>query len=474
MASLGSIYNNVTYSLAEQTRRLAELQEQTSTGSRVNRASDAPTDAYRIMRLNTQVQTLKTFTSNLDQVSSNLEMAHNALSQITETISKVGELLTQAQSETYGAESRATIAEEIDSILEQNVSLANTSHLGQYLFAGSRSATAPFEVTRSTSGSIIAVNYRGADDNLMVPVSSGVDMPGLLTGQCVFAADSRSTPVFLGDTGAKVGSGTSSIRGNVELIVSHNTTTFAAGSGLASGSAGNTDSIVGNHTLTIDASGATKTIRLDGGPAVTFDGSETNLLVTNAVGDTIHLDTTGWSDFSGDVAVSASARLSIDGGLSSTVVSSFTDNVAVTDSATGRILYVNAADLARTGSEYVSIPGTNDLFGTLIRLRDVLRNPQNLPHDQVMQMLDQSSSEVKEVNQVITRNMTAIGGRLQAIDILKDSLSAIQTQASQQASTLQDADITQVATSLARTQTLYEMTMSMAGKLLKISLLDYL
>ncbi len=46
--SLGNIYNNVSFALGLHTDALARLQEQASTGSRINRVSDGPSAAYRI------------------------------------------------------------------------------------------------------------------------------------------------------------------------------------------------------------------------------------------------------------------------------------------------------------------------------------------------------------------------------------------------------------------------------------------
>ena len=44
---LNNVYNNISFALARQTEALSRLQEQASTGSRINRPSDDPSTAYQ-------------------------------------------------------------------------------------------------------------------------------------------------------------------------------------------------------------------------------------------------------------------------------------------------------------------------------------------------------------------------------------------------------------------------------------------
>ena len=66
MPGLGAIYNTASASLREHAERLARLQEQAASGLRVNRASDAPSDAYRILKLHAQELSIQTYVKNAD------------------------------------------------------------------------------------------------------------------------------------------------------------------------------------------------------------------------------------------------------------------------------------------------------------------------------------------------------------------------------------------------------------------------
>ncbi|MCK4601956.1 MAG: hypothetical protein KAU28_05790, partial [Phycisphaerae bacterium] len=125
MSGWGAIYNNTLFGLQEQTRTLARLQEQVSSGARINRASDNPSDANRILRLRSQSYNLDHYIGNLDDVVLSLNHGYNLMSQVQDAVVSVKTALTQAASGSYSAENRATIATAVDSALEQAVSLAN-------------------------------------------------------------------------------------------------------------------------------------------------------------------------------------------------------------------------------------------------------------------------------------------------------------------------------------------------------------
>lgn len=472
MSGWGSIYNNTSYALAAQSELIAKLQEQASSGARVNRASDDPADAYQILRLSQQAQRYDLYSKNLESVISGLELGDTTLQQVSTSLTRAQSLVTQAASGTYTGDNRSVMGEEIDSLLEQMVSLANTKGMNGYIFGGNRSSAAPYEAQR-VNGKIVKVQYQGAASEMPVGVADGVEFAGNMVGERVFGTTAgRQAPEFTGTTGAKVGSATSSIRGDAWLTVSHKLTTFA---GLSQVSAGTSsvggDTIIGGHTIAIVA--ADKTIKLDNGTAVSFVGDETNLEITNAAGDVVHLDMTGWTNASGDFAVTATGTLSLDDGATKIDIAAGA-NTAVTDPRSGEVLYVDDRQIVRAGTEAVHAVGTHNLFDALIHVRDVLLNGRSITSAQQDAMLHDSVESVQQVMDCVVRGSTAMGGRLQAMDDLRRSLENGKDSAESTADGLEQVDIVALATELSRVQNLYQMTLATASKLLNLSLLDYI
>ncbi len=390
--ALNNIYNNVSYALQLHTDALANLQEQVSTGSRINRVSDDPTAAYRVLGLNTNEKFLENYIDNVSELISILELSSTILEDITSNFTETQVRTTQIINGIYDEAARKRTAKGINDILEQTVSLANTQHMDQYLFGGANTGSAPYTVER-TDGKITRVTYQGSFENRDIEVAPGIESSTFYIGDNLFRSNDRSAPVFIGDTGSKAGTGTSSVHGGVWLTVT--------------GSAG-------NYNLSID----------DGLSTFNTDGTDTNL--------------------------------------------------AVTDSRTGEVLYVDTTEIASTGVDLVSTPGTFDIFNTLIIIRDVLENEKGLSEAQVREQLNHLPSLFEETDKLLVQSQVSIGSKIGFLDDLKNSLKDIKYYTEDEATRLQEADIAQIAIELSRREVLYQMSLSVAAKLMSMSLLDFL
>ncbi len=472
MSGWGSIYANTIYAIQTQSATLGRLQEQISTGLRVAKASDDPGSAIKIMDLRRKSTSLGTYLKTLGQTSQTLESSLNSVLHISTSLTRVRELLTQASSGTYSNANRASMAEEVDTLIEQALSLTNSSNLGQYSFAGQSATTAPY-VAQRADGRIAEVRYAGSLEQMMVPVASGAKIASQLVGDDIFRVSNPDAPQFLGSTGAAAGTSPSTAQGDLWLTVRDGgNTSYASAGGLAAGSSSAGDTIVGVHTITVDA--AASTVRLDDGPAAAFTAGDDDLELTNAAGQSIHADMAGWAGADGQWQISRSVKLSLDDGATTTTVTDFSRQVALTDPRTGGVLMVDPSGINATGLEAVTVPGSYDLFGTLINIRDLLANTKGLDSQQQQKLLLQALTGLTTVMDNVSQQLAAIGSRIQALDTMTQTLETNRNSADDQADLLQNADVVQVATQLARSQNLYEMTLTSAAKLLSLSLLDFI
>ena len=390
--ALNNIYNNVSYALYLHSVEMARLQEQTITGSRINRPSDDPSCSYRVVTLNSQERSLGNYINNLSETVGTLELSSTVIQGIQSALTETRVLLTQVIGGIYNEETRERAGERINDTLEQVVSLANTKHIGQYLFGGNNTTSAPYLAER-TNGEITGVTYQGSLENRDIEVASGIKSSAFHVGYDTFHSDDRSDPVFLGDTGAKTGTGTSNLQGDTWLTVT--------------GSAG-------NYTLSID----------DGLSTFNTDGTDTNL--------------------------------------------------AITDSITGKILYVDTTEINSTGVDLVSVPGTYDIFNTLVSIRDMLKNERELSGARLRELQDNSLVALEEINELLVRAEVSVGSKIGFLDNLKENLKELKYDAEDEATLLQEADIAQIAIDLSRREVLYQMSLSIAGRLMSVSLLDFL
>jgi len=86
---------------------------------------------------------------------------------------------------TLNASDLSTMADQVNSILEQMVTTGNTQSGGKYIYGGYQTQSAPFQVTR-VSGEITAVTYAGDSGVEQVEIDSGLTVNKNVPGDQVF------------------------------------------------------------------------------------------------------------------------------------------------------------------------------------------------------------------------------------------------------------------------------------------------
>jgi flagellar hook-associated protein 3 len=491
--TLNSIYNNTSFALNLHYEAMARLQEQAYTGSRINRASDDPSMAYRVLGLNSQQKLMENYMDNISRADTVLDVSASVIMSMTEAIVKAKESLTQILSGTYNESQRDISAGEINEILEHMVSLANKELSGQYLFGGGNTSTAPYTVQR-TNGEIISVTYQGSFQQRNIQVAPGVQSNAYHIGEDLFCSDNRSTPVFVGDTGAAAGSGTSSVKGDVWLTVADavnekQTITITGGTptsgniNIAFGATPPLSVNVGYHATAAEVETALETLGSIGdvtctgnflddanGITIEFAGALALTNVAEMVVTNVDLD-------AGAPAISTDRdggmQLSIDEGTAVGIPIGDKSNVAVT-SPDGKVLYVNATNINSTGVDMVTVPGTYNIFDTLISTRDLLKNERGFSDTQLSQYRNKLIDSLEEVRALLVGKETSMGSKMQFINDLKNSLEDMKLNITDEATLLQEADIAQVAIDISRREVLYQMSLSVAAKLMSMSLLDFI
>lgn len=265
--SLEAIFNSTTWAISKHSGALSELQEQAATGQEINRVSDDPAVASRILSLKADSRTKEQYLNAINDALSTLDFSSASLRGITDAIANMRTKLTQVHTGTMNTSMRDSLATELNGMLDQVVSLANTERLGSSLFGGANADVDPYAVVRDGDGEITSVKYQGSFEERKIDVAPGVEISWVLSGESLFKSDSTRSYSFNGSTGAAAGSGTSSARGDVMLTVTD------AGGGL--------------YDLSID--GGTTTVTTTGVAA-----NDANIPVVNAAtGEVLYVDATG-------------------------------------------------------------------------------------------------------------------------------------------------------------------------------------
>lgn len=186
--NLETFINTTLANVQQSTSNMSRLQEQISTGKKVNRASDDPAGARKILSLRSEDLRLDQYTSNIQTATQALEFNASVLQNTSDIMNRITELTMQGISDSTDQNGKSIIAKEINQLLETIIQTANAKRLGRYTFGGTETTTVPFEVTRNSGGEISAVAYKGNRETIEFNVGPGTNTVVNQTGDEIFVS----------------------------------------------------------------------------------------------------------------------------------------------------------------------------------------------------------------------------------------------------------------------------------------------
>ena len=158
------------------------LQEQVATGRRIQRPSDDPNGAARILDYRESLATLDQFQRNTELARGRLQLAEETLTQVTNTLQRVRELTLQASNASQTNETRGFIARELEESVEALLGLANARDASdQYLFSGFQAGVQAY----SRNGDVFT--YNGDGGQRLVQVSGSRSLADSNPGSEIFS-----------------------------------------------------------------------------------------------------------------------------------------------------------------------------------------------------------------------------------------------------------------------------------------------
>ncbi|PCM46068.1 flagellar hook-associated protein FlgL [Marinobacter sp. ANT_B65] len=186
------IFANGISRLQDLNSNLASTQEQISTGKRVNKPSDDPVAAARILKLDQELTRISTYERNVDLADNRLSQEENALASSIDVLQRIRELTVQAGNAALSVNDRISISSEIEERLGQLANIGNTRDAsGEYIFSGFQGSVQAFQ--QNDEGQYVYMGDEGQrvleiDDGVTVPISDNgkgifVNIPAAATGE---------------------------------------------------------------------------------------------------------------------------------------------------------------------------------------------------------------------------------------------------------------------------------------------------
>src|ERR1700756_1423634 len=129
-----SLSTQVIDGLQQAYRRMARAQEIVTSGRQINRFSDDPIGATRVLGLRAFEDSLSQYKRNIDNTLPFLQQADSVLSGVTDGLTRVKELALAMANDTNSPVERQAAANEVHQIFLQMLSEANSKVENRFLF----------------------------------------------------------------------------------------------------------------------------------------------------------------------------------------------------------------------------------------------------------------------------------------------------------------------------------------------------
>lgn len=165
-------------------RNMGALENQISTGRKINKPSDDPVGVTYSLRYRAELASNEQYQSNADSALSWLDFTDTTMQQATNVMQRLKELAVQGSSGTVPQSGLDAIKLEVDQLSQQLGNIGNSQIRGKYIFNGQNYDKVPYEI-----GGVITkfsqvdtddmpVNYSIGDQSTFQVNTSGKDFFG--------------------------------------------------------------------------------------------------------------------------------------------------------------------------------------------------------------------------------------------------------------------------------------------------------
>ena len=200
--------SNLAGALNQSSSLEATLTNELSSGLRVTSLQDDPTAVAESTVMASAISKYDTFVQTASGTQSMMQVSDSTLGEVVSQLTSAVSLAISGGNGTANSANIASIEQQLTGIRDQVLSLANSSYLGQSLFAGSQGSVKPFALDTSTSPA--TTSYVGDTNVNYVETPSGQKIQTNLLGSDVFGSGSSGVFGALNQLIADFSGGTAS------------------------------------------------------------------------------------------------------------------------------------------------------------------------------------------------------------------------------------------------------------------------
>lgn len=177
-------FDQVKGNIAKNRSQMSDLQNQAATQKRVNKPSDDPLAASRVLSNRIDLQGNNQFGKNMTYAKSFLEFTDQSLGELSEVLIRAKELaISQSNDGSANEQSRRAVATELEQLHNQMVAIGNRKIGDRFIFGGFHTLNSPFDENG---------HYAGDAGEMMVHIDKETFLPMNVPGGRIFLGEGVS------------------------------------------------------------------------------------------------------------------------------------------------------------------------------------------------------------------------------------------------------------------------------------------
>lgn len=179
--STGMMSSSYLNSLQDNLQRLDKINRQVNTTKEINKLSDNPYKAIKILNSKSEIKTMETYVENCKDTGNWLETTDTALDQLGKLLSDIKKTLVASGDGAYSDDELKTLSNETNEKMKEIANALNATHEGKYIFSGSNTGVPPVECIDNADGSVSlkfnsSLNLNKLNDSLSMDIAQGISV----------------------------------------------------------------------------------------------------------------------------------------------------------------------------------------------------------------------------------------------------------------------------------------------------------
>lgn len=185
----GMMHTQLMRNLNRNLVRMENIQQQMTTGMKLNKPSDDPVGITYSLRYRNELSANEQYMKNVDTAASWLDFSDTMVSQTEAVFHRVKELAVRATTETNSQEALTAIQKEMKELRGQLMDVGNSKLNGKYVFNGQMTDKPPYSADNAAND---------ATDRSLISLSlgAGIQVPINLSGNDLFGEPGAEDNAF--------------------------------------------------------------------------------------------------------------------------------------------------------------------------------------------------------------------------------------------------------------------------------------